>query len=294
MSPLLGCHVSIAGGIYRAVERGERFGCPVVQIFTRNQRRWDSKPLDPHAVLQFRKKLSESGVVRSVLAHGSYLLNPATGDKSLAERTRDALADELSRCEALGIDYLVIHPGSHGGDGEQEGVRRITALLKNVLASTGGGTAVCIETTAGGGGILGCRFEHIRDILDGTGDRVAVCMDTCHIFAAGYDIRTRRTYRRTLGEFDRIVGLGNLKVLHLNDSKFELGSKRDRHEHIGMGTMGKAPFSFIMRDNVFRDIPKIIETPKEPETEGDMRNLSLLRDLARGRGPRGPGRGMRK
>jgi deoxyribonuclease-4 len=191
------------------------------------------------------------------------------------------MLDELNRCDALDIPFLIVHPGSHGGAGETAGVGRVISCIEKVLANFKGNTTLLVETTAGQGTGLGYRFEHIRDIVDGVRDRrIGACIDTCHIFAAGYDIRSGGAYRRTMREFDRIVGLAQVKAIHLNDSKGALGTRIDRHTHIGRGRIGLRAFSMIMRDSRFEHIPKILETPKKPEgRDMDSENIELLKSL---------------
>jgi len=285
-SPLLGCHVSVAGGLYRAFERGVAVGCTVIQIFTRNQRQWHIHPLSVEQIYRFRESKKAHTEIRSVLAHGSYLVNPAAGWESrpdLVKLSSETMFDELNRCAELGIPFLIVHPGSHGGAGEGVGVARVVSCIEKVLAQFTGDTVLLIETTAGQGTGIGYRFEHIRDIIGGVRDtRIGACMDTCHIFSAGYDIRTGGSFRRTMYEFERIVGLAHVKALHLNDSKGVLGARIDRHMHIGRGEIGLRAFSMIMRDKRFTHIPKILETPKKLDgQEMDRENLDLLKSLGR-------------
>lgn len=280
---LLGCHASIAGGYHRAIERGSELGCTALQIFTRNQLRWRAKPIEDRELFLFREAREKHREIGIVFAHGSYLLNIAAFDEGLRRRSMCSLAEELERCSLLSLSYLIIHPGSHGGAGEERGIENVTSCLNGVLNTASEGTLLCIETTAGQGSGIGYRFEHLREIMHGLpGDRVGVCLDTCHIFAAGYDLRSRAAYEATIEQLDRIVGLDRLKVIHLNDSKGELGSRIDRHEHIGQGRIGEEAFARIMRDRRFEGVPKIIETPKkEGGKEMDAVNISLLRSYTR-------------
>ncbi len=277
---LLGCHVSISGGLYRCFSRGEELGCTVVQIFTKSQLRWDSASVTREQAERFASSKAQTKSILLACAHGSYLCNFASPDPKARDRSISCLMDELSRCENLDIPLLIIHPGAHMGAGEILGVRRIVRSLRQALTHNGGRTVLCIETTAGQGTGIGSRFEHLRDILDGVGtERIAVCIDTCHIFAAGYDIGTQKAYRSTMKQFDRIVGLAHVKVMHLNDSKGACGSKTDRHAHIGEGSIGMAAFTQVMRDDRFEDVPKIIETPKKSNgLEMDAVNLTRLRE----------------
>lgn len=279
---LLGCHASIAGGYHRAIEIGNELGCTALQIFTKNQLQWKSRPLKKEEIELFREARERHKEIRIVFAHGSYLLNLATQDTELRRNSLALLKEELERCSLLSLPYLVIHPGSHGGAGERNGVDNVIRCLVELSETFQDGTIICIETTSGQGTGIGCRFEHLRDIVRSLPEGSAgVCIDTCHIFAAGYDLRSRKAYEAMVENFDRIVGLDRLKVLHLNDSKGDLGSRVDRHEHIGRGRIGKDAFRYIIQDVRFEDIPKIIETPKTGKRdEMDNVNLKLLRSLA--------------
>jgi deoxyribonuclease-4 len=279
---LLGAHTSVSGGYYRAIVKGRELGLSAVQIFTKNQLRWDSKPISEEEIRLYREELSVSTKIKKVLAHGSYLYNFSSPRGSLIRQSEQSILDELARCTALGLPYLVIHPGSHMGIGETAGIKRIVSALKKALELDRGETTICLETTAGQGTGLGYRFEHLKEMISGIGsERIGVCLDTCHIFAAGYDLRTLTAYRSTMSQFDRVLGLENLKVIHLNDSKGKLGSRIDRHTHIGKGEIGLKCFEYIMKDERFEKIPKIIETPKkEGPKEMDRVNLDTLRRCA--------------
>jgi deoxyribonuclease-4 len=285
VKPLLGCHVSAAGGLHRVFERGDSLGCTAIQLFTRNQRRWDAPHLAVYEADRFRTASREHPAIRMVLAHGSYLLNLAADPREreeISRRSAETLLDELNRCAALGIPYLIVHPGAHGGQGEHRGIENALSRVNEVLHRFEGDTMLLVETTAGQGTGIGYRFEHIRDLIAGA-ERVGACMDTCHIFCAGYDIRTQRQYRRTIREFDRLVGIERLKALHLNDSRDALGSRIDRHAHIGRGEIGIRGFSHFMVDERLASIPKILETPKRMDgRDMDRENLELLRRLAGG------------
>ncbi len=280
---LLGCHVSVAGGYYRAVERGEELGCSAIQIFTRSQLRWDSGQIDERDIVAYKKLLSESTKIKLVFAHGSYLFNFASPDRKIINKSILSILDELERCFLLSLPFLIIHPGHHRGLGEDKGIQKIVASLKTVLTNDKGNTMICIETTAGQGTGLGYRFEHIRDIIQGTeSDRIGACIDTCHIFASGYDIRTLKEYKKTVDLFDRVVGLSNLKAIHLNDSKGSLASRIDRHMHIGEGHIGRDAFEYFIQDERFEAIPKVIETPKKSgDREMDSVNLEILRKFTK-------------
>ncbi len=279
---LLGAHTSIAGGYHKAVVRGSKLGLGTMQIFTKNQLRWCSKPIKKQDIELYKKALSEHRGIKPVFAHGSYLYNFASPGRQLVEQSIHFIQDELDRCTGLNLPFLIIHPGSHMDSGEADGIKRVITSLETVLTGDAGRTVICIETTAGQGTCLGFRFEHLKDIINGTGvKRIGACLDTCHIFAAGYDIRTYSSYQSTIELFDKIVGLSHLKVIHLNDSKESLGSGIDRHAHIGMGMIGMKCFQYFMRDERFKTIPKVIETPKKLDgKEMDRVNLDILRKCA--------------
>lgn len=280
---LLGAHMSIAGGVPTAVERGMRIGCTTMQMFVKNNNQWKGKPLTDVDVSTYKKLLRESRI-HPVVVHDTYLINLCAVDKEILKKSREALKDELDRCEALGVQYLNFHPGAHMGAGEEEGIKYIAESL-NLIHQRTKGYAVrsVIEATAGQGTAIGYRFEHLRKIIDlvEERERMAICIDTCHVFAAGYDLSTERGYEETFREFDAIVGLDRLVAFHVNDSKRELGSRVDRHEHIGKGRIGTQGFSFLMNDARFGNIPKILETPKGPEMEEDVENMRVLRGLIR-------------
>ncbi|MBI4161699.1 MAG: deoxyribonuclease IV [Acidobacteria bacterium] len=278
----LGAHMSIAGGIDRAAERGRAAGCEAIQIFTRNSNRWEARPVEGEEIERFRRSLDGNGI-RAVVAHASYLINLGSPDPALRERSVRALAAELDRCDRLGIPHLVLHPGAHMGTGEEAGLERVrTALERVVGARPPGGAEVCLETTAGQGTCLGHRFEHFRHLIEhsAVAGRLGFCLDTCHLLAAGYDLRTRNGYRSVMGRFDRLVGLDRVRVIHLNDAKRGLGSRVDRHEHIGRGCVGVEAFRCLLRDRRFAGVPKLLETPKGKDgTAADRRNLAVLRRL---------------
>ena len=281
--PLIGAHESIAGGIETAFERGDRAGCRTLQVFTKNSNQWRAKPLSEEAIANYKTAASKS-TIRPVVAHDSYLINLCATDLSILEKSREAFIDELQRCNALGIPYLNFHPGAHMGAGEEEGIKKIVESLNQAHEATQGFKVLSVlETTAGQGSAIGHRFEQLRAIIDEVDDpaRMGVCIDTCHIFAAGYDIRSPEAYQKTITEFDQIVGLRRLVAIHINDSKKPLGSKVDRHEHIGKGEIGKEGFRCLMKDERMAQIPKILETPKGEDLKEDRLNLALLRKLAK-------------
>jgi len=274
----LGAQMSIAGGIDKAVLRGWEVGCETIQIFTKNSRQWRAKPLSEEEIEHFRLNREETGIV-PVIAHDSYLINLGSPEEGLWRRSMEAFVEEMARCEALSIPYLVAHPGSHRGAGEEAGLLRIAEALEEIGALTKGfQVQVLLENTAGQGTGLGYRFEHLARLVEDNED-LGICFDTCHAFAAGYELRTREGYEKTFRELDELVGLHRLKVLHLNDSKGNLGSRVDRHEHIGSGCLGLEPFRMLVNDERFRHLPMILETPKEPGM--DARNLAVLRSLMR-------------
>jgi deoxyribonuclease-4 len=278
----LGAHVSIAGGLPLAASRASDLGCRAFQVFTANSNRWHGRPIEEAEALEFRRLVRQGGFC-SVIAHDSYLVNLASPDETLRERSIRALADEIDRDERLGLDCMVMHPGAHRGAGVEEGLDLVVEALSRVLrASRGAGVRILLETTAGQGTSLGSTFEELRWLIDGVGagDRIGVCLDTCHIFAAGYDVRDRSAYRETMERFDEVVGLGYLKLVHLNDSRKGLGSRVDRHTHIGKGEIGREGFRQFVADPRLRDLPMIIETPKDGGKGMDRRNLALLRRLA--------------
>lgn len=274
--------MSIAGGVSKALERGHSIGCEAIQIFTRNQRQWRSKPLAPEEVGRFKLKQAETGI-EPIVAHDSYLINLGSPDETMWQKSLQAYIIELQHCETLGIPYLVMHPGSHLGSGEEAGLRRVAEGLNRAHEATRGfGVISLLETTAGQGTNLGCRFEQlatVRETVEET-ERVAVCFDTCHVFAAGYDLRTPEAYAETMAELDRILGLHLLRCFHLNDSKKGLGSRVDRHQHIGQGLLGLEPFRLLLNDPRFATLPGLLETPKGAKMLEDVENLRLLRSLA--------------
>jgi deoxyribonuclease-4 len=282
--PLLGAHMSISGGLYRALLKGREVGCQAIQIFTRNQIQWNSKELSTKEIDLFHKACEETAIP-VVAAHSSYLINLASTRSHVFEKSIHSLVQEMVRVERLGIPYLVMHPGAHVGGGEKKGLEQIAGALNGVLERTSGyRVKILLETTAGQGTSLGYRLEHLAEILEMAEcqDRLGICVDTCHAFAAGYDFRTVKAYRQFLKEFDTILGLARLGLLHINDSKNGLGSRLDRHEHPGAGCIGLKAFSFFLNDPKLAQLPFLIETPKGKNKHGqdwDRVNLSLLKGL---------------
>jgi deoxyribonuclease IV len=280
----LGAHVSIAGGLHLALERGRALGCGAVQIFLKNQRQWAARPMTSDDVTAFHAARRTAGI-GPVFAHASYLINLATPDPVAWRQAVDAFTDELERAEALALQSVVIHPGSHLGAGPAVGLDRVaTAVCECLRRTRGYRVRIALENTAGAGGGLGRTFADLGALLDRSGRprRLGVCLDTCHLFAGGYDVRTGAGYAAAMAECERVVGVARVLAFHLNDAKAPLGSGLDRHEHIGRGELGLAPFRRLLRDARFRAVPKVLETPKEPEPIADLRNLATLRRL-RGR-----------
>lgn len=281
MNDLLGAHMSISGGVHLAPARGVAAGCNVIQIFTQNSNQWRGKmPTDSEAAL-FKEKLAESGL-GDIVSHDIYLINLASAPGETRDKSMIAFQEEMQRCSRLGIDKIVMHPGSHLGEGEDTGLKRISDSF-NILFSTTPEFSgrVLLENTAGQGTNLGFRFSHLKAIIQGSDhpDRFGVCLDTCHSFAAGYDLKTAEGYAATFAEFDREIGLERLACFHMNDSKKGFESRVDRHEHIGQGTLGLEPFRMLLNDPRFTAVPKILETPKGDNDEMDEVNLGSLRML---------------
>ncbi|HZF71522.1 deoxyribonuclease IV [Sulfuricurvum sp.] len=266
MSKFVGAHVSASGGVFNAPLNAMAIGAKAFALFTKNQKQWAAKPLDDETIGLFKDNLAKSGILaKHVLPHDSYLINLGHPEEDKRQKSLEAFIDELNRCDQLGLDRLNFHPGSHLKQiSEEECIERIAMSMNEALSVTNGVTLV-IENTAGQGSNLGWQFEHISAIIERIEDksRVGVCIDTCHMFTAGYDIRTREAYDATWAEFDRIVGFNYLKGMHINDSKPDLGSHVDRHDSIGKGKLGVEPFGFIMNDPRMDDIPLVLETIDE-------------------------------
>jgi deoxyribonuclease IV len=278
---LLGAHMSVSGGLSSAFERARSIGINTMQVFTKNQNRWEQKPAAPEEIARWFAAQQATGISQ-VVSHAAYLINMGSPDEPLWNRSVNAMIDELTRAEQLGILGVVVHPGAHMGAGEGAGIARIIAALDRAHAATAGyRTLTLLESTAGQGTALGYRFEQLQAMRDGASepDRIAFCFDTCHVFAAGYDIRTPETYAATVAEFDRVLGLERLKCFHFNDSKKGLGARVDRHDHVGTGMLGLAPFGFILNDPRFAATPMILETPKSEDMHEDAENLRVLRAL---------------
>jgi len=277
----LGAHMSIAGGLHLALERGREVGCGAVQIFLKNQRQWAAKPLVADEVRTFRAA-RRATAIRHVFAHSSYLINLGSPNGALWSQAVTAFTDELERAEALGLSCVVIHPGSHMGAGIEAGIGRVTAALDEALARTAGyRVKVALENTAGAGNTIGRTFGELAALVERAArpERIGVCLDTCHLFAAGYDLRTEAGYQHAIAECEATLGRRRVLAFHVNDSRAPLGSGLDRHEHIGRGFLRLAPFRFLLNDRRFARVPKVLETPKAPEPTADLRNLAALRRL---------------
>jgi deoxyribonuclease-4 len=276
--------MSIAGGYYKAVEAARRADCDVVQLFSKNNNQWRAKPISQEDMSLFAGALKEQRIAQP-LSHASYLINLASHNPVLWEKSVDGMVVELQRASQLGIAYVVVHPGAHTGHSEQEGIAAVIRAIDEVHRRADGIAAqILLEATAGQGTCLGCRFEQLAAVINGVQqpDRVNVCIDTCHLFAAGYPLTDRSDYLRTIRELDKVIGLDRVKAFHLNDSKKEFGSRVDRHEHIGRGKLGLAAFQHLLNDRRFRRVPMYLETPKGLNDDGedwDVINMRTLRDL---------------
>jgi len=276
---LLGAHISISGSIDKAVDRAVELGCTTFQIFTRNPRGWEAKPLTKKEIEEFRRKFEERGF-KIAVAHMPYLPNISSPDKTAHRRSTKSLIQELRRSGELGLQYLVVHVGSHMGKGIDVGIRQAAGAVNTALSEVKNDVMLLLENMAGQRNSVGSTFENIRSILDmiRDGDRVGVCLDTCHAFAARYDLRTREAIDETLKRFDEIIGLDRLKVVHVNDSKGDLGSGIDRHEHLGMGKIGERGFFELFHHPVIRPLPLILETPVD--SRGNFAtNMAKLKEL---------------
>jgi len=280
---LFGAHESIAGGIHLAVEHGKKATCDTVQVFNKSNNQWQAKELTDRDVELFFSTIEKTGVTVSS-SHTSYLINLASPKPDLEKKSLKALQIEMERCSLLKIPNLVMHPGSHVGSGEEVGIAKIIDNVNRLFDRLSDNDVnLLLELTAGQGSNLGYKFEQVAEIIDGieAKDHIGICMDTCHIFAAGYPLVNPKEYRSTIKALDDTVGLDRLKIIHTNDSRREQGSKIDRHEHIGEGHIGLDGFRNLVNDERFKDIPMIIETPKGKEFEEDIENLRKLRALVR-------------
>ena len=281
MPDYLGAHMSIAGGLQKSIERAVAAGCGTLQIFTRSSNQWKGKPITDKDADLFRQAFASSGL-HEIISHDIYLINLAAAPGDTRDKSLAAFADEMNTCARLGINKIVMHPGSHTTDSPEAGLERVIAAFDQLFeeASLFEGL-VLLETTAGQGTNLGRTFEELQTIVNGSKypQRFGICFDTCHTFAAGYNTATPEGYADVMAQFDQLLGIERLHCFHFNDSKKGLGSRVDRHEHIGQGTLGLEPFRFIMNDPRFVQIPKILETPKGDDDAMDQVNLTLLRGL---------------
>jgi deoxyribonuclease-4 len=280
-SVLLGTHVSISGGLSLACERAARIGCTTMQIFTRNRSRWEDRPLADKDIQSY-KTAKVKARIGPVFSHASYLINLCAADRTILRKSLQALSDELTRADMLGLQGVIVHPGSHVGQGETPGLARTADSVNTVHRRTPGvKTLTILETTAGQGTSLGYRIEHLRAILEAIEQpgRVAFCLDTCHLFAAGYPIHTETGWTATMATLDAVIGFSRIVAVHVNDSAGPLGSRRDRHDHIGKGKIGLQGFRMLMNDPRFKAIPKILETDKSADMHEDVENMSRLRAL---------------
>jgi deoxyribonuclease-4 len=281
---IFGAHQSIAGGVFNALERGKQATCDAIQIFNKSTNQWRAKELKSDEIDKYFAAIEETGIDVAT-SHTSYLINIASPDNELNKKSYDSLKVEMERCERLRIPNLVMHPGSHVGSGEETGMRAIAKNLNKLFgALKDNNVTLLLECTAGQGSNLGYSFEQIAFMIDLVEDKqhIGVCMDICHIFAAGYPLSDPADYKKTMKRFDDIIGLEQLRIIHMNDSKKEFGSKRDRHEHIGKGHIGIEAFRNIVNDKRLKNIPLILETPKEDDLKDDIENLRILRSLVKG------------
>ena len=280
---LFGAHESIAGGIFNAVERGKKATCDTIQMFNKSNNQWRARRLEEADVEKFFEAIEATGVTVA-LSHTSYLINIASPDDPLGEKSRLSLREEMERCNLLKIPNLVMHPGSHVGSGEEAGMARIVEHINRMFDELDNNDVTLLfESTAGQGSNLGYRFEQLAQMIDGVEnkDHMGVCLDTCHIFAAGYPLTDPKEYEKTIKQFGDVVGLDLLKVIHMNDSKKEFGSRKDRHEHIGKGFIGLEGFRNIVNDRRLKNVPMILETPKGDDLAEDIENLAVLRGLVK-------------
>lgn len=281
MTIKFGSHMSASGGVDRAITRAEVLGITSCQLFSKNERQWNAKPLDPGVVQHFHEEVARTGISDLVI-HDSYLINLASPKDDILGKSIAAFQDELERSDTLGISYLVTHPGAHTGSGVEAGIATFAESLNRIFdLIPDNKTITCLETTAGQGTTLGRTFEELAAIIDlvEAKDRVGICLDTCHIFAAGYEIRTPDGYASTMDQFEKLIGFGKLKVVHLNDSKNPLGSFKDRHDHIGDGEIGLEGFRNVVNDGRFDGLIGILETEKDDKNVHDLRNLATLNSL---------------
>ncbi len=277
---LVGAHMSIAGGIHRAFERGVEAGCRTLQIFLKNSNQWKAKPLTDEDRRLYAGAQKQSGI-QPVVAHSSYLINLASPEEGLYRKSVAAFVEELERANFLGVPAVVLHPGAHKGAGEVAGIEAVAQALNHAFRRVAPPVSVLLENTAGQGSSIGHSFEQLSAIFEKVRDkaRIGFCLDTCHLFAAGHDISTVEGYRRTMRLFDRMIGAGKIRAFHVNDCRKPLGSRVDRHTHIGQGCIGLEAFRCLVNDRRFASVPKILETPKGDDLKYDLMNLRTLRGL---------------
>ncbi len=279
--PILGAHMSIAGEVGEALIRGKQAGCECIQIFTKSSRQWASRPYSEEEIEKFKHNQIETGI-STVIAHDSYLVNLGAPDEALRLKSVKGFIDELHRCEALGVPTLVAHPGAHVGAGVEQGIKTIAKSIDEAHAACKGfKVKIALEITAGQGSTLGHTFQQMAQIIDAVveNDRIRLCFDTEHAFAAGYDLRTAEGYENTFSELDKFIGINRLAAFHLNDSIKDFNSRVDRHQHIGKGFIGLDAFRRLLNDRRFFGLPMCLETPKGPELKEDIENLATLRSL---------------
>lgn len=277
---LLGAHMSIAGGISESLIRGEKIGCDTIQIFVKSNLQWKARDIKNFEIQEFFINKRETKI-EPVIAHSSYLINLASSNKRIRNLSIKSFKKELKTAQELKIPYFVFHPGYHKEVGLKVGIRLIAKALNQIILRDNSKITILLETTSGQGSSIGYRFEQLAEMINlvNKKKRIGVCFDTCHVFSAGYEVRNRKDYEKTLEKFEKNIGIKRLKVFHLNDSKGDLGSRIDRHQHIGEGYLGLKPFKFIINDKRFQNIPMIIETPKDGSYKKDIENLTILRSL---------------
>ena len=276
-----GAHESIAGGVFNAIKRGQTATCDTIQMFNKSNAQWKAKVLTTSEIDKYFALIEETGITVAC-SHSSYLINIASPNPALNKKSMLALKEEVERCNLLKIPNLVFHPGAHVGSGLENGIKAIAENINKIFDSVkDNGVTLCLETTAGQGSTIGVTFEELAAIMAQVDDKdhVGVCVDSCHIFAAGYPISDPKEYKQTMKQFDDVIGLDKLRVFHLNDSKKEFGSRRDRHEHIGKGFIGLEAFRNIVNDKRLKHIPMVLETPKGDDLKEDIENLKVLRSL---------------
>ncbi|MCB9172406.1 MAG: deoxyribonuclease IV [Ardenticatenales bacterium] len=277
--PLLGAHCSAAGGVWRSIERGQEIGCEAIQLFTKSNRQWKARPFKTEEVEQFRALHAESGL--PVVAHGSYLINLASSDDAIWQKSLDAFLIEMDRCRTLGVPYLVLHPGAHTGSGVEAGVAQLAKAINQAHDRGDDRAMLLLEITAGTGTTLGAEIDHFVEVLARlqAPERIGFCFDSCHAIGAGWDLISEDGYAAVMAEWDARIGLDKVRCWHLNDSQFPLGAHRDRHTHIGLGECGLSTFRNILNDPRFADLPMLLETPKDEDQAQDVVNLRVLRGL---------------